>query len=76
MAPHLDENGHETIEVTDARQGRSGKRILLILIASAGAAAILLLVLLLITGPRLADTTEGQAMEARIETPVDQPAAP
>lgn len=75
MPPQLDEDGHETIEVTDARQGRPGKRILLILLVSAGAAAILLLLLLVFTGPRLAATTEGEAMEARIETPIEQPAA-
>jgi|GEM_PF-6178914 len=73
MSPNSEDTRPETIEVTQARQGRSGARILLILLGSVAGAVLLLLLLLFLVGPRLADTTEGEAMQARTETPVQSP---
>lgn len=42
MASPPDDQAHDTIEVTNARQGPTGKRILAILLVATGAAAILL----------------------------------
>lgn len=75
MEPHPHDYGPETIEVTDARQGGMGKRILYILLASAGAAALLLTLILLFTGPRLGDTTEGKMIEAQNEPAAEAPPA-
>ena len=72
MAIPPPDTGPETIEVTEARQGRPGKRVLLILVASAGGAALILLLVLLFASPKLETSTDGEAGAPATEA-YDQP---